>query len=249
MYFNEPAEAIFGRPFEEMGGLPPSEWEALLEPSDADGRPLPHAERPLPTALERRVPAHRQLFIRAASTGAGPGERREIAVTAVPLTALGDRFLGALALLWQPQPDAADVEPTAGEGPCPGSHAVETILTRRVATTLATPVFLVDHRGELLYFNPPAEPILGHRFLEGGLGSREELFAAFRPRTTEGNPMAPDEHPLSIARARGQPVHGELWIDGLDGRSRRIDVTSIPLIGQSDRLVGAFGLFWENAPT
>ncbi len=259
VYFNEPAEAIFGRRFEEMGGLGRAEWQAMLEPSDAAGHPLPPDERPLVVALERRVPAHRRAFVRVGSlllAGRAGAEdpaaadgRREIAVTGIPLEAVGGRFLGALGLFWQPDTGLARaLEPPVGASGCPGPIAVETILTRRVATTLATPVFLVDRQGELLYFNAAAEPILGHRFVEDGLGSSEQLYAAFRPRTAEGNPIAPEEHPLTIARTQGRPVHRGCWIDGLDGKARQIAVTAIPLIGQSDRLVGAFGLFWEARP-
>ena len=34
-------------------------------------------------------------------------------------------------------------------------------------------------------------------------------------------------------------------IRGQDGVERLLEVTAIPLIGQSNRMLGAFGLFWE----
>jgi hypothetical protein len=34
-------------------------------------------------------------------------------------------------------------------------------------------------------------------------------------------------------------------IRDLSGRSRQVEVTAIPLVGQSGRLLGAFGVFWE----
>ena len=43
-------------------------------------------------------------------------------------------------------------------------HAIELILMRQLAGGLATPVFLVDPDGDLLFYNEPAEAILGCRY-------------------------------------------------------------------------------------
>lgn len=241
VYFNEPAESIFGLRFEETGGLEAEEWVAMLQPSDPDHVPLKDEERPLITALERRVPAHRRLQVRG-----GDGGWRVLEVTGIPLTAVGDRFLGALSVFWQPGSPVCDGSPAAT---IRGQQAVETILTRRLAETWTAPVFLVDPDGHLLYFNPAAAPVLGVSFEQADrLGSRAALYQAFRPRDARGNPIAPEEHPLAVARTRREPVHRVTWIRGLDGRDRQIAITAIPLVGQSDRLVGAFGVFWETEP-
>ena len=241
LFFNEPAESIFGFRFEETDGLTAEEWSALLTPSDATGSPLKDEERPLLRALQHREPGHRNLFIRAA------GDRRELEVTGLPLLAIGDRFLGALSLFWEIGERST---PPAAERPTrSGQQALETILMRRIASTLATPIFLVDPAGHLLYFNPPAEPILGQPFAGTALATREQLYSSFRPRDEDGNPIAPEDHPLSLARSEREPVHRRTLIRGLDGRDRRIAITAIPLIGQSDQLVGAFGAFWETEPS
>jgi PAS domain-containing protein len=237
LFFNEPAESIFGFRFEETDELDADELAALLTPSDAAGIPLKDEERPLVRALLQRVPGHRTIFIR------GAGTRREIEVTGLPLLATGDRFLGALSFFWEtgrPSREARPEPPSES-----GQQALETILTRRIASTLTTPVFLVDPAGHLLYFNPAAEPILGQSFAGTGLASRDQLYNAFVPRDDAGKPIAPDDHPLSRARHGREPVHQPTVIRALDGRDRRIAITAIPLIGQSDRLVGAFGVFWE----
>ena len=44
-------------------------------------------------------------------------------------------------------------------------YPVELILTRQVASQMAMPVFLVDADGTLVFYNEPAERILG-RFLQ-----------------------------------------------------------------------------------
>ena len=42
------------------------------------------------------------------------------------------------------------------------------ILAKDLASRLATPVFVVDHEGSLLYFNEAAEPVLGVPYAETG---------------------------------------------------------------------------------
>ena len=46
--------------------------------------------------------------------------------------------------------------------------AVELILMRQLASYLAVPIFLVDPEGNLLYYNEPAERLLGRRYDETG---------------------------------------------------------------------------------
>ncbi len=241
LFFNEPAESIFGLRFEETDGLDLDEWEALLAPSDASGTPLKDEQRPVLTALRQRVPGHQSFFIR--TTG---GRRREIEVTGLPLLATGDRFLGAMSIFWERRTGSrrSEAQPATRSN----QQTIETILTRRVASTLTAPIFLVDAEGHLLYFNPAAEPILGQPFAGATLGSADELYASFRPRDEDGNPIAHQDHPLVLARTKRQPVHRRTCIRGVDGRDRKIAITAIPLIGQSDRLVGAFGVFWEIPP-
>jgi PAS domain-containing protein len=236
LFFNEPAEAIYGVRFDEVGELEADEWTALLQPSDETGAPLKPEDRPVVIALEQRLPAHRRIFVRSTDR-----EPREIELTAVPLVATGDRFLGALAIFWERLPEAPG-GPRGGTG---AGHAVETILTQRLASTLATPIFLVDAEGRLVYFNPAAGSILGRSFEDVRHATREQLYESFRPCDLDGNPLAPSEHPLAIARLRREPVHAPSRIQAPGGRAREVAVTAIPLIGQSDRTLGAFGIFWE----
>ena len=47
-------------------------------------------------------------------------------------------------------------------------HPIQIILARQLAGYLSVPVFLVDQTGNLLFYNEPAEVILGQRFDETG---------------------------------------------------------------------------------
>jgi len=59
--------------------------------------------------------------------------------------------------------------------------AVELILMRQLASCLAVPVFLVDPEGTLLYYNEPAERLLGRRYDETGEMPASEWATMFTP--------------------------------------------------------------------
>ena len=96
LYYNESAEEILGRRYAETGELPP-EWRQDVEPRDtASGELLDFQELPLTIALNQRTAAHRPLTI----TGFD-GSPKAIQVTAFPLFARTDEFVGAVAIFWE----------------------------------------------------------------------------------------------------------------------------------------------------
>jgi PAS domain-containing protein len=110
---------------------------------------------------------------------------------------------------------------------------------------LQTPVFLVDPEGNLLYYNEPAEKILGRRFAETGRMSAAEWSTAFRITDDNDDPVQPDALPLTIALAERRPAHRRFWLIGFDDVRRYIETACLPLIGQADRFLGAVAFFWE----
>lgn len=122
---------------------------------------------------------------------------------------------------------------------------IEVILSRHLASYLATPIFIVDPLGNLLYYNEPAEIILGRRFEETGEMSVAEWGAIFMPMDKDGHSLTPEDLPLVMALRQRHPVQGGLWIRGLDNILRSIQVFAFPLIGQEGRFLGAIALFWE----
>jgi PAS domain-containing protein len=76
---------------------------------------------------------------------------------------------------------------------------VEVILARHFAECLAMPVFIVDPNGNLLFYNEPAEIILGQRFEETGAMPADEWGTVFSPLDDDGSPLARDHLPLLIA--------------------------------------------------
>jgi PAS domain-containing protein len=122
---------------------------------------------------------------------------------------------------------------------------IELILMRQLASCLAMPVFLVDVSGNLVYYNEPAEKILGRRFDESGPMQVRELATLFQTFDEDGNPIESSDLPLALALSGQKPVHKRISLRGLDGRKRKIEVTAIPIIGQQKQLAGAAALFWE----
>ncbi len=124
--------------------------------------------------------------------------------------------------------------------------AVELILMRHLATYLAMPIFLVDQAGNLLFYNEPAEALLGRRYDESGEISLGEWSRMFSPTSEDGSPIPQEALPLVIALQKREAAHSAFWIRGLDGILRKIEATAFPLEGQGGRHLGAVAIFWEQ---
>ena len=122
---------------------------------------------------------------------------------------------------------------------------IEMILARQLASYLAMPIFIADPQGTLVFYNEPAEMILGCRFEETGEMTVDEWSTIFKPVDEEGVPLPPDALPLVIAYTEYRPTHRRFLIRGLDNVLRCIESTAFPLIGQSERHLGAIAIFWE----
>jgi PAS domain-containing protein len=125
------------------------------------------------------------------------------------------------------------------------AQPVELILVRNLASRLAVPVFLVDHAGDLVYFNEPAERVLGRRFDEIRSMPFDEWTTAFLP-AVDGEPMRLDDIPLVTALRSATPAHREFEITGGDGSVRRIKATAFPIVAAGGSLIGAVAMFWES---
>jgi PAS domain-containing protein len=125
------------------------------------------------------------------------------------------------------------------------TQPIEIILLRELASHLAMPIFVVDTAGDLLFYNEPAERLLGSRFDETGKMPFAEWSTVFRPTDAQGEPVPPDELHLAIAVQQRRPAQGGVFIRGLDGAHRELIVTAIPLQGQWGEHLGAAAIFWE----
>ena len=96
VFYNEAAEAVVGRRFSETGELPLDDWVAAFEPRTIALEPLPPERRPARIAFEERRASHLRYRVTSAD-----GVEREIEVTAFPLFAHSDEFVGIVVIFWR----------------------------------------------------------------------------------------------------------------------------------------------------
>lgn len=137
-----------------------------------------------------------------------------------------------------------DMDDVAASTLEPAQRPIELILLRQLASYLEMPIFVVDAEGRLVYYNEPAEPLLGMRFDEVGMMETADWLAAFQPGDEAGVALPAGEVPILVALRERRPVHRELWISGLDGVRRPIGATALPLVGQGGSYLGAVAFFW-----
>ena len=119
------------------------------------------------------------------------------------------------------------------------------ILTRELATNLATPVFIADAEGNLVFYNEPAERILGRPFAAAGEIGASEWQDLFAVETLDGQPLPLEQMPSGIAFLERRVAHGDLRITALDGTKRELSVTAIPLFKRGQEFLGIVVIFWE----
>ena len=96
LYYNESAELILGRRFEETGEMSAGEWATRFTPTDENDDPISPEALPLTIAFTKNRPAHRRLWIRGFD-----GVARHIEIIAFPLIGQVGRQLGAVAMFWE----------------------------------------------------------------------------------------------------------------------------------------------------
>jgi PAS domain S-box-containing protein len=96
VFYNEAAEEIVGRRFAEVGEMPVDEWTASFLPRTLDSEPLPPERRPTRIAFDQRRAAHQRFRITSRD-----GIDREVEVTAIPLFAHADEFVGVMVIFWR----------------------------------------------------------------------------------------------------------------------------------------------------
>ncbi len=128
----------------------------------------------------------------------------------------------------------------------PQQHPVEMILLRQLASYLTIAIWMMDADGNLVYYNEPAERLLGVTFDDAGPIHANELSTMFRATDREGEPLTARSLPIVTALSEQRPTHGEIRFCGLDGVWRDIEVSAFPVEGQANRFLGVFATFWET---
>ena len=126
------------------------------------------------------------------------------------------------------------------------AHEIEIILNRQLADCLSIPVFITDTLGNLIFYNEPAEGVLGKRFEDTGEMPVEEWSTIFKPLDKNGDPLAPEQLPLVKTLSKRRPYHKSFQILSLKGEKQTISVTSYPIISRSGNFIGAVAIFWKQ---
>jgi PAS domain-containing protein len=96
VFYNEAAEEVLLRPFAEAGEMPIDEWAASFEPRTTAGEPVAAERLPTRVARDEQQPSHEVFRVVSAD-----GVERDVAVTAFPLFAQAEEFVGILAIFWR----------------------------------------------------------------------------------------------------------------------------------------------------
>jgi PAS domain-containing protein len=126
-------------------------------------------------------------------------------------------------------------------------QSVEMILVRQLASYLFVPVIVVDTTETIVFYNEPAERILGVRFEETGRIGPEETDRLIE--LSDDPAAGPDDagRPLLSALQQRRPAHARRWLLRRGDRVRlQVELTAFPIIDQEDRLLGAVAMFWER---
>lgn len=118
-------------------------------------------------------------------------------------------------------------------------------LAQEFASSMNTPVFIVDPEGNLLFYNEGAEKVLGRRFDQTGMMPASTWTRIFYPTDESGRPLLPEGLPLVTALSEHRPEFRTFWIQGIDNVRRLIGVAAVPITAADQRVVGAMALFWE----
>jgi PAS domain-containing protein len=120
------------------------------------------------------------------------------------------------------------------------------ILAREFASKLATPMLIADAEGSLVFYNEPAEAVLGRSFSDVGEMPAPEWGQLFSIEDLNGEPMPLERMPGGIALLERRPAFDQLWITAMDGVRRLIAVTAFPLWASETEFVGFVTIFWED---
>lgn len=120
------------------------------------------------------------------------------------------------------------------------------ILARELAANLATPMFLIDDAGIVVFFNEAAELMLGKTYAEMGQVTAADFGDMLKLEDLSGEPLKKRDSPPGIAFIQREPAHTRLQATTLDGtRKAQWEITAYPLFGRTGDMHGVLTVFWE----
>lgn len=96
LFYNESAEDILGKRYEDTGEMPVEEWGTIFKSKDETGRLLDPEELPLVKTLLNQLPYFKTFWIENLQ-----GRTEKISVTSYPIIGRAGSFMGAVAIFWR----------------------------------------------------------------------------------------------------------------------------------------------------
>ena len=103
----------------------------------------------------------------------------------------------------------------------------------------------MDTDGKLIFFNEPAEVILGQRFQETGEIAADTWSKLFAIEDEERKAIAQEDRPTMRALSEKRPVSRTVWMQCEHREWRHVIITAFPLVGEAKQFLGAQMIFWE----
>jgi PAS domain-containing protein len=123
------------------------------------------------------------------------------------------------------------------------------ILARELGANLATPMFLIDAEGMLVFYNEAAELLIGRPFAELGEIPSLEFGETLQLADADGTPLRRRDSPAGVAFFERRPSHQVVVITTYDGARRTVEATAYPLFGAAHDMHGVLTVFWEVGAT
>ena len=139
---------------------------------------------------------------------------------------------------------AAMIAAVSGEG---RAKSLPLILARELAANLATPMFLIDAQGILVYYNDAAAALLGKDFGELGEIPAEEFGAVLDVATPAGERIRRRDSPAGVALFERRPAHATVLATAYDGTRRIYEATAYPLFATEGEMHGVLSVFWTES--
>ena len=130
------------------------------------------------------------------------------------------------------------------ERPISSPKPIQVILARQLASSLSTPILLVDTEGTLIFYNEPAEAILDQRFEETGEMPADAWSGRFAIADEDRNPIAQEDRPMMMALSERRPFSRTVWMRCGHREWWHVNITAFPLIGEAGQFLGAQMIFW-----
>src|SRR5437773_5183556 len=103
------------------------------------------------------------------------------------------------------EPERLEQQP---DGQPRDEQPLELILARNLISIVSIAALLVDSEGRIVFFNEAAAEIIGAPFEEIGVLEQDEWSARYGPFGADGQPLPPDDLPLTIAARESRPAYG-----------------------------------------